>query len=183
MLEIIIPEASLFDNSTSEFINIKEQRLQLEHSLISISKWESKWKKPYLETKEQTIEEFQDYVRCMTITQNVDPNVYRCITAENYKSITSYMTDSMTATWFPNRDKGKKHGKKEVLTAEVIYYLMSSYGIPYDPCQKWHFNRLMTLIRVCEAKEAPPVKMGRREALAQQHALNAMRRKKNHSRG
>ncbi len=183
MLEIVVPEASLFDNSTSEFINIKEQKLQLEHSLISIAKWESKWKKPYLENKQQTMEEFQDYVKCMTITQKVDPNVYRCITADNYRAIVDYMEDSMTATWFPNRDNGKRPGKKEVLTAEVIYYLMSSYGIPYEPCQKWHFNRLMTLIRVCEAKETPPKKMGRREALAQQQALNAMRRRQYHSKG
>lgn len=178
MLKITIPAAELFDGVGS-FINTKEQTLQLEHSLVSLSKWEAKWHKPYLSKKPMSLEETIDYIRCMTLTQNVDPNVYRAITPAILKTVTEYIDAPMTATTFSNRKRG---GGRKIVTAEVLYYWMISYGIPFE-CQKWHLNRLLTLINVCNAEGSPPQKLSRAEVAAQYKALNDARRKQWNTRG
>ena len=180
MLKIIVPATELFDSRTNRFYHTKEQSLTLEHSLVSLSKWESRWKKPFISQKEKTNEELIDYVRCMTITQNVSPLVYQCLNKDNFKAITDYMNDTMTATTFRNRPGGSSH---EIVTAEVIYYWMTRFGIPFDPCQKWHLNRLLTLIRVCNEKSQPGKKMSASEIARENRALNSARRKMLHSKG
>lgn len=173
MLTITVPETESFDPVTETFFYTKEQKLTLEHSLLSIAKWESKWGKPFLNKRtKKTIEESRDYIRCMTITQNVDPNVYFALTNDNYREITEYMENPMTATWFSkeNRPPGTA-----VITAEVIYYYMAALQIPFS-CEKWHFNRLMTLIKVCSDKNKTPKKMNQRQIMSQNAALNAARR-------
>lgn len=180
MLTIHIPESEGFDENMNEFINVKACILTLEHSLVSIAKWESKWKKPFISDKQITDEEFRDYIRCMTLTTQVDPLVYKFLTPENMKQIKDYIEDPMTATWFSDKDKKKKN--KEVLTAEVIYYMMIAQQIPME-CQKWHLNRLMTLIRVCSEKNAPKKKMSKSEIYARNKALNAQRRAKYNTKG
>lgn len=180
MLTIHIPDSEGFDERTNEFINVKACTLTLEHSLVSIAKWESKWKKPFITDKKRTEEEFIDYIRCMTLTTQVDPLVYKFLTPENMKQISDYIEDPMTATWFSDKDKKKKN--KEILTAEVIYYMMIAQQIPME-CQKWHLNRLMTLIRVCSEKNAPKKKMSKSEIYARNKALNAQRRAKYNSKG
>lgn len=181
MLQITIPETELFDEARQEFIYVnKPVTLTLEHSLVSISKWESKWKKPYLSDEERTVEEVIDYVRCMTITQNVDPNVYYALTAQNLKDIEEYIKDPHTATTITDRSRTNKNG--EGVTSELVYYWMCAYQIPFE-AQKWHFNRLMTLIRIAGIKNNPDKKMSRKDLFAQQRELNAMRRAKNKSKG
>lgn len=178
MLTITIPASEGFNNDTSEFIAIKEQKLVLEHSLVSLAKWESKWEKPFLSKEQKTLTETVDYIRCMTLTQNVDPNVYRFLTKKNLDEVSAYIEKPMTATTFSNRqDGGSGRGKKEIITAEIIYYWMVSFNIPFE-CQKWHLNRLLTLIRVCNIKNQPQKKMKRGEILRSNAALNAARRKK-----
>ena len=180
MLEIVIPEKELWDEAKEEFTHTKAQTLRMEHSLVSLSKWESKWKKAFLSKKEKTYEETIDYIRCMTVTQNVDPDVYKYLSAENIKQINEYINDPMTATTFSeNKQSGGNH---EILTAEVIYYYMIASNIPFE-CQKWHLNKLLTLIRVCSIKNQPPKKMGREELLKRNNALNAARRKKFNTKG
>lgn len=173
MLQITIPAVEVFNSKTDEFVTIKEQKITLEHSLVSISKWESKWKKPFISKKEKTVEEIIDYVRCMCLTQNVDSRVFNNLSEENVKEIKAYIEDPMTATTLP---KDSKQGK-EVITSELIYYCMIACNIPIE-FQKWHLNRLMTLIRVCEIKNSPQKKMSRKEILARNKALNDARRKK-----
>lgn len=175
MLKITIPARELFDERTQTFISTKEQTLQLEHSLVSLSKWESKWCKAFLSKTEKTIDETIDYIKCMTITQNVDPNVYNCLTSDNIEAINNYIGSPMTATTF-YEDK-QNAGKKETVTSELIYYWMISLNIPME-CQKWHLNKLLTLIRVCSIKNAPPKKMSRRELSSRYASLNAARRNK-----
>jgi len=184
MLQIVVPEREYFDDSKQEFIYCKEQTLYLEHSLISISKWESKWKKPFLETKDRTLEESIDYVRCMTVNTNVNPDAYRGLTQEIFTKVGQYINDTMTATWFNNRQQtGKgKGGKPQVVTSELIYYWMIAYEIPFE-CQKWHLNRLLTLIRICEIKNTPSKKMSKRDILSSNKALNESRRKAHGTRG
>lgn len=179
MLKIVIPSAELFDERTSTFITIQGRELQLEHSLVSVSKWESKWKKPFLGDKPKTREETIDYVRCMTITQNVDPNVYLGLTDENIQAVNSYIDDPMTATTFRNNNR---RSNRQIITSEIIYYWMVALGIPME-CQKWHLNRLLTLVRVCDEKNQPGKKKSRKEIMAENKALNQMRRAKNGSRG
>lgn len=181
MLQLKIPDTELFDEQKQKFITIKGVTLSLEHSLVSISKWESKYKKPFLSRDEKTVEETIDYVRFMTITQNVDPSVYSFLTPEHIKQVMSYIDDPMTATTI-----SKKEGQgnnRSIVTSEVIYYYMTAYQIPFDPCQKWHLNRLMMLIKVCDEKNSPKKKMSRRDAASRYGSLNAARRAKNHSRG
>ena len=180
MLTITIPARELYDNEREQFIYTKEQTLQLEHSLVSLSKWEQKWKKPFLSTKNKTNEETIDYVRCMTITQNVDPMIYNFLTDENLSAIHDYIDDPMTATTFSDQKNGKKN--KENITAELIYYWMISSGIPFE-CQKWHLNKLITLIRVFEVKNNPSKKMSQRELMNRNRALNEVRKKQFNSRG
>lgn len=174
MLQITIPKTDLFNEETQEFIEIKEQTLSLEHSLVSVSKWEAKWKKPFLGNDTKTQLEMMDYIRCMTITQNVDPKIYYGLSNENMLAVKAYIEDSMTATTFKNRNGPKS---REIITAEIIYYWMIELGIPFE-CQKWHLNRLLTLINVCSIKNTPAKKMSRKDALAQQSQLNAARRAK-----
>ena len=180
MLQITIPAVEQWDEVNQEFITTKEQTLQLEHSLVSLSKWESKWCKPFLSKEIKTYEETADYVRCMTITQNVDPDIYKFITTENMKQVNDYIDAPMTATWFTD-DKNKK-GSTEQITSELIYYWMISLNVPFE-CQKWHLNRLLTLIRVCNVKNQPPKKMSRREVMSRNRDLNAARRKQLNARG
>lgn len=186
MLRIHIPEIEYYDEQKEEFGHFNEQDITLEHSLVSLSKWESKWHKPYLEDAEKTKEEAIDYIRCMTLTQNVNPEIYNYLSNETINTIVSYIEDPMTATWFgPKSNKPQKTVKprrrSEVLTAEVLYYYMIQLQIPFE-CQKWHLNRLLTLIRVCNEKNNPK-KMSKQDQMAQQRLLNAQRRAKTHSKG
>lgn len=183
MLQITIPDTELFDEQRQRFITVKGQTLQLEHSLVSISKWESKWKKPFLDKRDMTIEETKSYVQCMTITQHVDPAVYDHMTPANIEAVMNYINDPMTATTIAKIEGKGKGGRGAVITSEVIYYYMTAYNIPFDPCQKWHFSRLMMLIKVCDEKNAPQKKMSRRQAASHYKSLNAARRAKSHSRG
>lgn len=180
MLQITIPETEQWDESKQEFINTKEQTLQLEHSLISLSKWESKWEKPFLTKEEKSHEETIDYIKCMTLTKNVDPNVYNNITYENIAKINNYIAAPMTATRILEDGKGK--GSQEQVTSELIYYWMIALNIPLE-CEKWHLNRLLTLIKVCNIKNQPPKKMSKREIMSRNAALNAARRKQFNTKG
>ena len=180
MLQITIPAIELWDERTQEFVNRKEQTLQLEHSLVSVSKWESKWCKPFLGKTEMTDEEVRDYIRCMTITQKVDPEVYNYLTDENFRQIDEYIQAPMTATTFPEDHSSK--GKKQVITAEVIYSWMISLQIPVE-FQKWHLNRLLTQIRACSVMNQSPKKMSKKEIMNQNRAINEARRRKLNSKG
>lgn len=175
MLEITIPKQEYFDESCGEFVYVPEQHLTLEHSLVSLSKWESKWHKPFLQEESKTIEESLDYIRCMTINKNVNPLAYRGITPALFKQINDYIDAPMTATWFSKEQS--KGSKSEVITSELIYYWMIALQIPVE-FEKWHLNRLITLIKVCNIKNAPPKKMSRREIMERNRRLNAARKKK-----
>lgn len=179
MLTITIPARELYDEKNQMFFNTKEQTLRLEHSLVSISKWESKWRKAFLKKDEKTNEEIIDYIKCMTITQNVDPNVYNFLTRSNINEIIEYIDNPMTATTFANNEN---NNSREVITSELIYYWMISFNIPME-CQRWHLNRLLTLIRVCSIKNTPPKKMNKREVANRYAKLNAARRNKMNSKG
>lgn len=180
MLIITIPETELFNEDTQEFIKIRKQTISLEHSLVSISKWESKWKKAFLGKEEKTQKELLDYIKCMTVTPNVSDVTYLCLTSENLNAIKDYINDTMTATTFSNHRNGPP--SREIITSEIIYYWMIALDIPFE-CQKWHLNRLLTLINVCSIKNAPAKKMSRKDAYSQQNALNAARRAKYNSKG
>lgn len=181
MLELHVGGTEFWNDLTETFVNTEPTTLLLEHSLISLSKWESKWNKPFLADNEKTQEEIRNYIECMTINRNSNPLVYAALTASDYKLINDYIDAPMTATTFSNRQPGKR-GRGEIMTAEVIYYYMISFGIPFE-CEKWHLNRLLTLIKVCNIKNAPKQKMRKSEAAKQQRALNAQRRARTGSRG
>ena len=179
MLQITIPAMNdLWDERNQQFLSIKETTIQLEHSLLSISKWESKWNKSFINTKDKTEDELIDYIKCMTITKNVDPNIYVCLTAENIQEIVNYINAPMTATII--RDTGKSN--HEIVTSELIYYWMISLNIPVK-FEKWHLNRLITLIRVCSIKNQPAKKMSRGEIMQRNAALNAARKKRWNTKG
>ena len=180
MLRITIPAAELWDEVNERFIYTNEQTLQLEHSLVSLSKWESKWRKAFLGKQDKTEEEILDYIKCMTITQNVNPEVYTRLTASNYKEINAYIEAPMTATFFSEDSLPKSN--HEIVTAELIYYWMIAFNIPVE-FQKWHLNKLLTLIRVCSIKNNPPKRRSKREIMKRNAALNAARKKRLNTRG
>lgn len=180
MLPITIParEATeLWDEQNETFIPVpamKEQKLQLEHSLIALSKWESKWCKPFFDSKELTPEETIDYIKCMTINSNVDQRAYKYIDQLTMKKIMNYVYAPMTASSVPD-EKGKNTGER--ITSELIYYWMVACGIPFE-CEKWHLNRLIMLIRICNFKNRDPKKMSANELRSKYASINAARRKK-----
>lgn len=180
MLQITIPESEIWDENKQEFVYQKELTLQMEHSLLSLSKWESKYQKSFIHTKEKTEEEALDYIRFMTITQNVKPEVYYRLSAENLKQINDYIGNPMTATTFSDKQQAK--GRREIITAEIIYNWMLSLGIPMDR-EKWHLNRLITLIRVSSIKNQPTKSPSKANLARDYAALNAQRRAQMKSRG
>ena len=187
MLTITIPATppvELWDESKQEFVikqGTKEQTLQLEHSLVSLSKWESKWCRSFLSKPPATTEETIDYIKCMTLTKNVDPEAYTHLTDENIDQIKAYINAPMTATTFSDDRQGRRNN--EIVTSELIYYWMISLQIPVVECQKWHINRLLTLIRVCNIKNQAPKKRSRREIMSRNAALNAARRQQMNTSG
>lgn len=181
MLEITIPiSPEGWDEEQQEFVDPKIQTLQLEHSLVALSKWESKWHKPFLSKKELTTEETLDYIRCMTLTKNVSPEVYNYITQDNMNAVLDYISNPMTATTF-GEDKTEKQ-KRKIVTAEVIYYWMFSYRIPYE-CRTWHLDQLLTLVRVFNEENKPPKKRSQMNLASDYAARNAARRKRLNTKG
>lgn len=172
MLKITITKKELFNEATNEFINIPETTLSLEHSLVSISKWESKYCKSFFSREQKSDIETLDYIKCMTINTNISDDVYFGLSTENLKDIKSYIDSPMTATTVRETSRS---GGRELLTSELIYYYMIALGIPFE-CQKWHINRLLMLIKVCNAKNGGQKKMTKAEQIAQYRSLNQARR-------
>jgi hypothetical protein len=182
MLQVTIPAIEQWDEITGEFVYTKEYTLQMEHSLVSLSKWESKWCKPFLSKEEKTDTETTDYFKCMTITQNVDPKAYEYMPNSVRNQIIQYINAPMTATWFSDDKKSKGKTNGEQITSELIYYWMVALNIPMK-CEKWHLNRLFTFIQVCNIKNQPAKKMSKRELMSRNAALNEARRKRLNSKG
>lgn len=180
MLKIVVPPSEQWDPIKNEFTYGKEYTLCLEHSLVSISKWESKWCKPFLGDKELTIEETIDYIKCMTLTQNVPDEVYSRLTTSNIDDVRQYISAKKTASWVNHQGGSSGNGKQ--ITSELIYYWMIQLNIPVE-FQKWHLSRLLMLIDICNAENQGSKKMSRQEVMAQNRALNAARRKQHHTKG
>jgi len=180
MLRITVPGDEAFDELNLEFTTQGDVVLELEHSLVSLSKWESIFEKPFLGKDDKTVEETLAYVKAMTLTSDVPDKVYEKLSEDNLQTINNYIGAKMTATWFADEPGAPK--TNQVITAELIYYWMTVFQIPFD-CEHWHLNRLFTLIRVCNIKSAKPKKMGRSEMAARNRELNAQRKKQLGTRG
>lgn len=184
MLELNVPAREWFDETREEFVTEgRPCTLMLEHSLLSVSKWESKWRIPFLDdstpkTKEQAL----DYIRCMTVNKNVDPSVYNRISRSMVRRIEEYVEDRQTATFINRRKKSARPSVKETVTSELIYFWMVSYNIPFE-CQKWHLSRLLMLIDVCAFKNEAPTRMTPNELVKRNSALNKSRRARLKTRG
>ena len=181
MLSINIKSRELFDERTSEFITVKGGTLKLEHSLVSISKWESEWKIPFLSKKPKAKEQIDDYIRCMSVNGDPDPILIASISSKDKNRIIDYIDEKQTATWFTNLDD-KRNTQSDIITSERIYYWMIAYQIPHE-YEKWHLSRLLTLIEICNRENTPPKKMSQAEIIARNKVLNAERKARLHSRG
>jgi hypothetical protein len=180
VLRIRVPGIESFDEASQEFASVGEFDLFLEHSLASLSKWESTFEKPFLGQGTKTDQEVIGYIQCMTVTEDVPPDVYLRLSQENINDVNDYINAKMTATWFSNEKNARP--SREVITAEIIYYWMVSLNIPFE-CEHWHLNRLFTLIKVCNEKNAPKKKMSKRELLARNRSLNEQRKAEMNTRG
>lgn len=161
MLTITVRLKEDFNEETNEFIPAASFTLELEHSLVSLSKWESEFEIPFLGGKEKTSEQTLAYIKMMTLTPDVPPEIYNYLTEDNVTEINNYIKRKMTATTVHEQDK--RAPNRETITAELIYYWMTALNIPWE-AQYWHLNKLLMLVRVCNVKNQPPKKMGRREA-------------------
>jgi hypothetical protein len=180
MLTITVPATEKFDEIKGEFVYSEEETLHLEHSLVSISKWESRWNKPFLGKQEKTFEEVIDYIKCMTLDTDLSNDVYACLSQANITAINDYIGAPMTATTFSEDKSGKNN--REIVTSELIYYWMIALQIPSE-YQYWHLNRLLTLIRVCNIKNAPPKKTNKRDTAKRYAQMNAARKKQLNTNG
>lgn len=180
MLTIVVPGEELFDEETSTFINNEETTLRLEHSLVSMSKWESFFEKPFLSTTDKTTEEVFAYIKFMILDDGFDQNIISRLSDENMKAINAYIDSSQSATTFGEMPQKKSKG--EVITTELIYYFMVAFTIPLD-CENWHINRLFSLIRICNIKNSKPEKLSKTEIAQRNHELNAQRRAKLNTKG
>lgn len=183
MLEITIPPREVFLEEEGLFIQLQGGFLQLEYSLISISKWESKWHKPFLnEDEEKTSEEMIDYIRCMTVNRGVNPDLYNQLPLWVFEKVAEYIKDPMTASTITKKSGGQQGSiGKEMVTSELIYYWMIAAGVPIE-CEKWHLSRLITLIRIVEVKNQDPKKnkLDQRAAAAERARINKMNKAKYH---
>lgn len=182
MIRILLPEKELYDEVNNKFAYLPSRELILEHSLVSISKWESKWHKSFLNTDDKSFDEVMDYIKCMCVEELEDENDLYRLSEENVSDINAYIQDSMTATTFSDFSDNKNTKSREIITSEIIYYWMIANNIPFE-CQYWHLNKLLTLIKVCSIKNSPEKKMSTSEILSRNKALNAARRKKMNSKG
>lgn len=180
MLTVRVLGPEVFDNSKQMFDTEGDVVLDLEHSLVSLSKWESEFEKPFLSTDDKSLNEVIRYIQHMTLTPNVPEEVFHRLSEDNFNAINRYINAKMSATWFNEQPGAPK--SREVITAELIYYWMTVFNIPFE-CENWHLNRLFTLIKVCNLKQAKPKKMSRAEAAARQRELNAQRRSQLGSKG
>lgn len=181
MLKVIAQTSEMWDEAANQFIVPVTFELELEHSLVSVSKWESKWEKPYIDSEKSDAEAL-DYVRCMNMAPNVPPEIFDRMSQDTINEITAYINAKMTATWFT--EEKAKPGRKEVITSEIIYYWMIALNIPPE-FETWHLNRLITLIRVCNQKNAPAKKSTQSKAdmAADRRRLNAQRKAKYNTSG
>ncbi len=183
MLTIQTKGSELYDDEKEIFVEIKPYTLTLEHSLISVSKWESLYKKPFLSTAKRSIEEQLAYIRCMSVSKDAPEEIFTHLDNDSLKKIIEYIDDPMTATTFYEYQRPNTKQKKETLTSEVIYWQMTALGIPWE-CQKWHLNRLITLIRVCNIKNNPKgSKMAINDRAKMMAELNAKRRAEMNTKG
>lgn len=180
MLTITIPGAEYFDEELEEFITYDGTVLQLEHSLVALSKWESITEKAFLGNQELTPEEVLLYFQCMSIDEKTPPEIFQHLTEENIQAINKYIEAKMSATWF--NDRPGRPTPRMTITAELIYHWMFSAEIPIE-CETWHLNRLFTLIKIYGVKNAPAKKIDKHEAARQQRELNAQRRAQHGSSG
>lgn len=180
MLELTIPGTELFNEKTGSFTSVEGKTIILEHSLLSVSKWEARWHRPFLNNNGLSLEETIDYLMCMTITKDVDPLLYTALTMDNINQVNHYIEDSMTATTI--RESEGKGASRRIITSELIYAWMFALRIPKE-CEKWHLNRLMMLIRVMDIEQQPKKKMRKGDIMRQNAALNAARKKKMNTRG
>lgn len=172
MLKILVPAVELFDDSVQEFVTQGDE-LELEHSLVAVSKWEAEFEKPFLGKTEKSTEEVIAYIKAMTLTPEVPEEVYLRLSQANLEVINAYIDRKMTATWFSDPPGAPQ--SREVITADLIYYWMTVFQIDWE-AQHWHLNRLFTLIRVCNIKQAKPKKMSRSEIAERNRRLNAERK-------
>lgn len=186
MIQIVVPKGEVFDNTNQLFRRVtKDTTLQLEHSLISLQKWEAKWHVPFLSSKEKTLEQTIDYIRCMCLTPNVKEDVFYCIPTTEMVRIADYIDDPMTATTVRHRGKPGGAKKKKIVTAEVIYYWMVALNIPTE-YRKWHLNQLLMLIQVINAEnesQNPKNKRKKHEILADYRAINEANKKLYNTKG
>jgi hypothetical protein len=173
ILKVPLSEEEFFNEETHEFEDGETFTLELMHSLASLSKWESKFEKPFLTSVEKTFEETMYYIEAMTLTPNVPPEIYLKLSAQNMLDIKNYIDAKMTATWFKAEESKRP---SETITAEIIYYWMISLNIDLE-WENRHLSRLMTLVQVINEKNKPPQKLSPRAAAAQQRKLNAERQK------
>lgn len=174
MLELVVPGVEFYDERTNTFLLTDDTTIVMEHSLLSISKWESKYHRSFMNDGPKNEEEIAYYFRCMTINKNVDPCIFSAIRGDLRQQVFEYMNDKMTATTFSDRDDKKRN--REIITSEVIYSWMVSLNIPFE-CEKWHINRLMVLVKKCSLDNAGDNKMSRKDILTQNRILNEARRK------
>lgn len=176
VFKLIIESEEMFNERTREFIPAGENIVvELEHSLVSLSKWESEYQKPFLSKGEKTVDELLGYLNAMVLTPNVGPEIFKKCTQRNIDEIQWYIDSPQTATTFGSMPESR--GPGEVITSELIYYWMVAFTIPWE-AQYWHLNRLFALIRICNIKNGKPKKMSRREMAERNARLNAERKAK-----
>lgn len=183
MLRLTLPSTDFWDPRKEEYVQIGGYEVDLEYSLFTIARWESKWKKPFITSLPKfTRKDEIEWYKAMCMTEGIPDEAWMVMTPKIRQDIYDYVTDPMSATTINHRGPKTPGGPKTIMTAELVYYYMVTLGVPFE-CEHWHFNRLMKLVDVCFVKNSPPKKMGKQEAAQMYRELNARNRAKYNSRG
>jgi hypothetical protein len=167
---------TLWDEETETFVEHIVSSIDFEHSLASMSKWESKWEQAFLGRTEKTAEQVYDYLSMMCLTPGVTREQILGLSQENFTQINEYIESQQTATKFA--EQPNRRGSGEQITSDLVYYWMVAFRIPWE-AQYWHLNKLLALVRICNAKQSGKTqKVPRHDTAQRNRDLNAERRKK-----
>lgn len=178
----------LFDEETNTFLHPVGKKLHLEHSLLSISKWEAEWEIPFLNT-DKTSEQSLSYIKCCVLDDDFDELLLNTLSDKNILDFNAYLSKGMTAkkiidlrSSLSQKRKSRRPASQKALTSEDIYYSMIQFHV-WKECEEWPLQRLLSLLQLCSLKSNSTGEMSKSDQAKFYREENARRKAKYHTNG